>query len=94
MYREETFYCDRFECRRSHESKIHFCVVYSRDWGPLSVAVTALIAKRNPLVVLVFHFVCREIIREGGWCSNKSNPFGCVPSPFARKSHAYQLDAY
>ncbi len=74
-------------------------MVYSRDWGPLSVAVTALISTRNHLVVLVFHFVCREIIGEGGWCSNKSNSFGSVPSPFVeksfvRKSHAYQLDAY
>ncbi len=45
-----------------------------------SVAVTAAIAQRNPLVVFVFHFVCRgktpgrggifvcrEIISKGGW---------------------------
>jgi hypothetical protein len=69
-------------------------VVYHKDLGSLSVAATPSIAKRNPLVVFVFHFVCREIISEGGWCSNKSNPFGCVPSPFVeksfvRKSHAY-----
>jgi hypothetical protein len=41
-------------------------VVYHRDWVPLSVAVTAAMAKRNPLVLFVFHFVCREIISEGG----------------------------